>query len=309
MGLVSWFKDKSVVYSFDRTGFERHQAQFDPADVDLDLTGKTYLVTGANSGLGLALCHNLAARNATVKMLCRNETRGLAAAEAVMTENQNPNVEFIPLDLASFDSVRACAQRLAETPIDALIHNAGLLPQQRSLAEGYELTVTVHVLAPYLLTRLLESQFRTTRMIWVSSGGMYAKRFNLKTMLRTTGKYDGVAAYAMTKRAQVILSRELAKRYDPSECTVQSMHPGWAATPGVESSLPGFWKRMEHRLRTPEQGADTVLFLALAPKLAGDTGQFWFDRQPVTEYMVPGTQESKDQVRALLELCEAVLDR
>jgi NAD(P)-dependent dehydrogenase (short-subunit alcohol dehydrogenase family) len=134
---------------------------------------------------------------------------------------------------------------------------------------------------------------------------MYAKRLDVDAMLRHEGEYDGVAAYARTKRGQVVLSELWAEQLAAQETTVHAMHPGWAGTPGVERSLPRFWQRMQGRLRTPEEGADTIVWLAVAERAAASTGLFWLDREPVSTDLFPWTRESGRERARLWQLCES----
>lgn len=297
--------DASVYFSFDRTGFERHQRGFDPADLAADLSGQRYAVTGANSGLGLAVAQGLAAQGAEVILLCRSAERGRAAADQIRADTGSTTVRLVRCDLADFDSIDAAAAALGEAPLAGLVHNAGLLPGERTLTpQGHEVTVGVHLVGPLRLTTHLLPALRAApdaRMVWVSSGGMYSRRLSLEALASQAGPYDGVKAYAQTKRAQVVLSEILAARLAPA-IAVNAMHPGWAATPGVEQSLPGFFQFTRDRLRTPVQGADTALWLAAAPRLAGVTGQFWFDRRPARTEPLPFTATPADARAGLLPL-------
>ena len=151
------------------------------------------------------------------------------------------------------------------------------LTEMRSV-QGHELTLATNLLGHHLLTRLLWSRL-TGRMILVSSGGMYLSPLSTKELFATRfSKFDGVRRYALTKRAQVALTEVWAKKGAEQGLIVHSMHPGWVATPGVEHSF-GFWKRMEHRLRDPEGGADTVVWLSCATTPLNSSGLFWFDRE------------------------------
>ncbi|MCB9522525.1 MAG: SDR family NAD(P)-dependent oxidoreductase [Myxococcales bacterium] len=297
--------DQTVYFSFDRSGFERHQRRFDPADLAVDLAGRRYAVTGANSGLGLALSRGLAERGATVLMLCRDPARGAAAAQALRAERPRVKVRAVACDLTSPASVDRAAEALGEDPLHGLAHNAGLLPATRSLtADGHELTVAVHLVGPLRLTARLLPALRAAedaRVAWVSSGGMYPRRLDLDALARTAGPYDGVTAYADTKRAQVVLSELLAERLGP-EIAVNAMHPGWAATPGVETALPRFYRFTEGRLRTPAQGADTAVWLLAAARLRGVTGGFWFDRAPAATEPLPFTATRPEDRGRLLSL-------
>ena len=118
------------------------------------------------------------------------------------------------------------------------------------------------------------------------------------------GTYDGVVQYARTKRAQVVLNEIWPVRVRRKSVTFYCMHPGWADTPAVETSLPRFHRVMRPLLRTPEQGADTIIWLAMCERIAGETGRFWFDREPRRTHFVPWTRESGEERRRLWELCE-----
>jgi NAD(P)-dependent dehydrogenase (short-subunit alcohol dehydrogenase family) len=127
-------------------------------------------------------------------------------------------------------------------------------------------------------------------------------------MLNNDGPYDGVAAYAMTKRGQVVLSEMWAEKLRPQGTCVAAMHPGWAKTPAVERSLPRFWQRMQNRLRTPAEGADTIVWLAVSPAAMRDTGCCWFDRRPVPTHFAWWTKEKPGERTRLWEMCRAHAD-
>ena len=253
MGLLDALADKSILFSFDRSGYRRHARDFDPGDLDVSMGGKVCAVTGANSGLGFEVARGLAARQATVHMLCRNAERGEVARKTITDEHSKAEVHVHVVDLSSLDSIHRFADTFTAPSLDVLVHNAGLLPLERELTDsGLELTVATHLVGPFLLTQLFREKLNSGRVVFVSSGGMYAKRLDVGAMLSNEGDYDGVAAYAMTKRGQVVLAELLAEELASIGATVNSMHPGWAATRGVEHSLPRFWKMMRNRLRTPE---------------------------------------------------------
>jgi NAD(P)-dependent dehydrogenase (short-subunit alcohol dehydrogenase family) len=208
--VLSRVVDPFIVSSFDRTGFRIHSLTFRPEDLDVDLSNRRCVVTGANSGIGYETALALADLGAEVVLLCRNPERGEQAVERIRTQTGNARVLLEIVDMSNLASVRAAAARLAAAPVDVLVHNAGVLPDERiETPDGLELTFATHVVGPFLLTRLLRPNLERSpdaRVVWVSSGGMYTRRLNLSDPNWTERDYDGVLAYAETKRAQVILS-------------------------------------------------------------------------------------------------------
>ncbi|MEM9068821.1 MAG: SDR family NAD(P)-dependent oxidoreductase [Myxococcota bacterium] len=303
MGFLGSLLDRSIVFSFDKTGFRRHAKRFVPSDLDVDLRGQVCLVTGASSGLGVAVVRGLAERGAEVRMLCRNVSKG----EAVRAELPDAaNVVVDRIDLSDFASIRAFAESFPRDRVDVLVHNAGVLPDaQQTTADDLELTAATNLVGPFLLTHCLWPKLRHgARMVHVSSGGMYAEPLEVDALLSPPAPFDGVRAYARTKRAQVVLTKLLDAR---SPLRVSSMHPGWADTPGVASSLPRFYALTKVILRTPEEGADTIVWLAASPAASAPKGQFFFDRQPQPIHLSSKTHTSSDEERRLwTTLCALV---
>ncbi len=304
--------DPTIVLSFDRTGFAIHRLAFRDADLDVDLSARRCLVTGANSGIGFETALGLADLGAEVGVLCRSRERGEAAVVRIRERTGNQRVWPEVLDVSSMASVRAVAARLGGERVDVLVHNAGTLPDRRNeTAEGLELTLATHVVGPHLLTRLLRpalEQSPDARVIWVASGGMYARRLNVSDPNWTRRPYDGVLAYAETKRAQVVLAELWADMFRETSVVVNAMHPGWADTPSVRSSLPTFHRVMRAILRTPAEGADTVVWLAAAPCARAWTGRFFLDRTARRTHLVPFTRETEEERRALWQHCESWSD-
>lgn len=323
-GLLDGLLDASIVLSFDRTGFRRHARAFAEGELDVDLSGRTALVTGGNSGIGYATASALARLGATVILGCRDRGRGRAAAERIAAElgipagrparRSAPRVRAELLDVAEGASVRSLARRLAGRGLDLLVHNAGVLPDRREeTADGLERTLATNLAGPHLLTRLLLPGLEASggaRVVFVSSGGMYATRLDVAGLEPPPdGPFDGVAAYARTKRAEVVLAGLWAERVPARRVTFSSMHPGWADTPSVRTSLPRFWRVTRGILRTAEEGADTVVWLAASRAASGRSGLFWFDREPRTPWLLPGTRETQAERLALWEACERWADR
>jgi dehydrogenase/reductase SDR family member 12 len=299
--------DPTIFFSFDRTGYLIHRLRFDPSDLDVDMRGKVCLVTGANSGLGRATSLALAKLGADVWLLCRSADRGQRALSDIRRESRSDRVHLEVVDMASLASIRTFADRFREPHVDVLINNAGILPDRRvETDDGIELTWATNVVGPFLLTRLLLAKLEAApqaRVISVSSGGMYTQRLVLDDLNWTARRFDGVTAYAITKRAEVILTEMWAAHLANTPVTFNSVHPGWADTPAVQTSLPRFRRFMANRLRTPEQGADTIVWLAACPRAARETGRFWFDRAPRWTHYLPGTRETPETRRQLWQLC------
>lgn len=279
----------------------------------MDLAGNEYLVTGANSGIGYAAAKGFLERGGKVHMICRSKDRGEAARASLLQTTRQPEalVELHIVDMSSVRQIKAfCAafcrrcQKQGKR-LDCLVNNAGaLLNELQSTGEGFEASFALNTLGTYVLTNnllpalQLKDETYTTksdgqapaRVIVVSSGGMYTQPLDSKcarvqqaTFTDTIKtKWDGVAAYAVHKRQQAALTERWARIFKKRGSSVlfQSMHPGWVDTPGVETSLPGFYKHLNASLRSPEQGADTIVWLGASPAaLQEQAGGFYLDRQ------------------------------
>ena len=289
--------DPSIVFSFDRTGFNRHKQSFIHSDLDVDMTGRVCAVTGANSGLGKATAKAFAQRGAEVWMLCRNQERAEKARDELVDETGNAQIHVAIVDVGDLDSVRSFIESWRVTAVDVLVHNAGVLPNQRTDSpQGIETTLSINLVGPLALTAGLNKRLQAgkkPRIIWVSSGGMYSQKLRLDHLETPPGKFDGVKAYARTKRAMVVASARLANELKHTGIAVHCMHPGWANTKGVRDSIPGFWKVTRMILRSPEEGADTIVWLGVNDQAHDQSGLFWFDRQPRSTHLLPGTQATQ----------------
>jgi NAD(P)-dependent dehydrogenase (short-subunit alcohol dehydrogenase family) len=306
--LASAVLDPTILFSFDRTGFLLHRTQFRADDLAVDLSGRVCLVTGANSGLGQATATALARLGADVWLLCRDAERGEAALAEMRRATRSRRLHLELVDLARQSSVREFARRFTEPRVDVLVHNAAVLPDARATTEdGIELALATNLIGPFLLTQLLLPRLRlapAARVILVSSGGMYTQPLVVDELLAPRkGEFDGVAQYARTKRAEVVLAELWAERLNGTNMTVNSMHPGWADTPAVRTSLPRFHRVMRPLLRSAEEGADTIVWLAACPRIEGMTGLFWFDREPRRTHYVPWTRESAAERERLWQVC------
>ncbi len=210
--------------------------------------------------------------------------------------------------MSSLASVRAAVEQIVATEprLDVLIDNAGALYAERmQSADGIEATFAVLTVGPFVLIGGLMPLLRATgraRVVNVTSGGQYTQALDLDDLEGDSLPYSGPRSYARAKRAQVALMREWARRSAGTGVTVNAMHPGWADTPGIEASLPGFYRLMRPLLRTPAEGADTIIWLASAPEAAGLTGRLFLDRRARPFDRVPGTRLSAADRRRLWDL-------
>jgi dehydrogenase/reductase SDR family member 12 len=162
------------------------------------------------------------------------------------------------------------------------------------------------VLGPFVLTGGLMPMLERSedaRIVTVTSGGMYLQGLRLDDLQMEREPYRGTVAYARAKRAQVVLTRLWASRHRGTSVVAHAMHPGWADTPGIEGSLPGFRRVMRPLLRTPEQGVDTIAWLAAAPEVARWTGRLWLDRRPRPFDRLAKTRVTSEEARRLWDAC------
>lgn len=272
--------------------------------IDQDLSGKTIIITGASSGLGRAATFMLAERGASVIAVVRDEGKAAELVDVVCKYcGQGIRTELC--DLSSIRATLLLAQKLLAEgePVHALINNAGALYHERQLtSEGLEKSFALLLLSPFVLTETLMPLLSASgegRVVNVASGGMYTQAVHLDDLNHERERFDGSKAYARAKRALVDITRVWASTYADQPVLFHAMHPGWADTAGVVKSLPGFHKAMRSVLRSAEQGADTMVWLAVAKEAAECNGEFWLDRRVHTTAVFPGT-ESTPEVREKL---------
>lgn len=270
--------------------------------------GKVCLVTGANSGIGKATAMALAQRHAEVWLLCRNPERGNIARNDIIRETGNCNIHLAIVDMSDCSDIHTFAESIAPSRVDVLVHNAGVMPHEKNVTEdGNELTLATNLLGPFLLTEKLIPHLERSadgRVILVSSGGMYTQKLDLERMENPPEPFDGVVQYAQTKRAMVILGELWAERYQNKRITFASMHPGWVDTPALQKSMPRFQRLTQSVLRNADEGADTVIWLAVRDETIGRNGAFWFDRMEQSTYPLPWTREPSHIRQNLYSWCE-----
>lgn len=254
------------------------------------MVGKICLVTGATSGIGLVTARELARMGATVVLMARSRERGEATRAAIAAQTGNQRVELILADFASLASVRAGAAAMGERygHLDVLVNNAGIIAGERRLsADGYELTFAVNHLAPFLLTALLGEALRaagTARVVTVSSRAHMLGRGRFEDG-RAPGRYNAMQAYGESKLANVLFTYELARRLDGSGVSANCLHPGAVRT-GFGAGERGFFaaalRLAAPLMLSPEQGAQTSIFLTASPEVEGVTGKYFVKRRAQT---------------------------
>jgi dehydrogenase/reductase SDR family protein 12 len=304
--------EASVVGSFSKIGFSV-RSSLEHWQQPASMHDKTVLITGATSGIGLEAATQMASLGATVHFLARNGLKAERIRSDIIAVSGNVNIDFTVTDLSDIDGVRRTAAALQKKlpVLHVLVHNAGALSRNYEVASnGSEMTVASQLLGPFLLTNLLVPLLERAspgKVLTVSSGGMYTKRFDVERLEMSRDHYKGVTAYARAKRAQVVLTHEWARRVSRANVVFHALHPGWVDTPGVSSSLPKFHRYMRPLLRTPPQGADTIVWLAASPQSEHSSGEFWLDRHRRLEHKMPWTvpRNASDDQLQLWQWCDS----
>jgi NAD(P)-dependent dehydrogenase (short-subunit alcohol dehydrogenase family) len=281
------------------------------------MDGKTCVVTGASSGIGKATAAGLARLGASVVLVCRDRGRGEAALAEVQAAASSPasgtasppapdtasspasdtgsssgppagSARLEIADLSSMQQVRDLASRLSELDrIDVLVNNAGLIiGERRVTADGLEYTFALNHLAPFLLTTLLLGKLQASapaRVVTLSSGAHTRARLDLSDLQLEHG-YDDWRAYSNSKLANILFTRELARRLDGTGVTANCVHPGVVRTRFGRDCGPlmqfGIMLGSPF-MKSPASGADTVVYLASSPDVAGASGGYYVKRRPV----------------------------
>ncbi len=260
------------------------------------------LLTGANTGIGLVTARELARQGGQLFITCRNAGTGQAAVQRIRAESGNARVEALVLDLADFDSVRACAEDFLARglPLHLLVNNAGLAGQRGLTASGFELAFGVNHMGPFLFTHLLLDRLRASapaRIVTVASRAhTRASALDWNALRQRTRSLTGLPEYANSKLANVLFSAELGRRLGGSGVHTYALHPGVVAT-DVWRAVP--WPvrpLMKLRMITPEEGARTPLHCASSAEVAGETGLYYDRCRPRT----PSAQARDSELAAQL---------
>lgn len=297
------------IWRFTRFGYSGARKYWNPVSAYM---GKRHVViTGATSGLGLATAEVLASRGAELTLVARDAYKAKTVANGLTQRFGNLRIHVELADLSLMADVNALAERLLKKgqAIDALINNAGAIINSREeTSEGLEKSFALLLLSPFLLSERLRSLLKkaakangAARVVNVLSGGMYSQKIKVKDMESRQGVYSGSSAYAHAKRGLMLLTEQWATDWAADGIVVNAMHPGWADTPGVVSALPEFHRITKRVLRSPHEGADTIIWLASASEAAKVSGQFWLDRQPHSTHLLSCTRETSQERQIFLE--------
>ncbi|KAL7735421.1 hypothetical protein ACLKA6_019538 [Drosophila palustris] len=274
--------------------FLRKYMQGGKFEKQTDETGKVVIVTGSNTGIGKETVLELARRGATVYMACRDKKRAEEARLEIIKATSNQNIFFLELDLSSLQSIRKFVVdfKSKENKLDILINNAGVMRCPRMLTkDGFEMQLGVNHMGHFLLTILLLDMLKKSapsRIVNVSSRAHTRGEINIDDLNSEKSYHEGTA-YSQSKLANILFTRELARRLEGTGVTVNSLHPGVVATElGRHMKiLNNLFGRLVLRtllwplLKTPRSGAQTTLYAALDPDLNGVTGLYFSDCQPI----------------------------
>jgi NAD(P)-dependent dehydrogenase (short-subunit alcohol dehydrogenase family) len=256
-------------------------------NVNGGISGKVVLITGGTSGIGKAAATALAGMGANVVITGRNEERGKHALQEIREESGNEGVELMLADLAVQDEVRHLAEEFRERydRLDVLVNNAGLVLSERTeTPDGIETQLAINHLAPFLLTNLLLDLLKRSapsRIVTVSSDAHRWGKMDLDD-LQSTKRYRAFPVYGMTKLANIMFTYELAERLEGTGVTANCLHPGSVNTNFAVSSRSPFtllFRAFKPFMRSPEQGADTLVYLAASPEVEGMTDKYLVDRK------------------------------
>uniref|UniRef100_A0A673WKF2 Dehydrogenase/reductase 12-like a n=1 Tax=Salmo trutta TaxID=8032 RepID=A0A673WKF2_SALTR len=277
---------------FTRGAFLSAAKHFVEKDLEVSMAGRVFMITGANSGIGRATAMAIAKRGGTVHMVCRNKDKAEEARADIVKESGNKEIYVHILDLFETRKVWEFAEAFKRKykALNVLINNAGCIMSERDVnAEGLEKSFASNVMGPDSLTgeecRAKSGEFETQNpLITVSSGGMLVQKLRTGNLQTEIGRYDGTMVYAQHKRQQVVMTEQWAKTHSNVHFSV--MHPGWVDTPAVANAMPDFHQSMKDSLRTPEQGADTAVWLAISEAAATKpSGSFFQDRRMVSAHL------------------------
>lgn len=253
------------------------------------MQGRVCVITGASSGIGKATALQLATLGATVVLVCRNPERAEATRKEIREAARTDAIDVLLADLSAQAEIQRLAQDLlARYPrIHVLINNAGIINAKRSLTvDGIEAVFAVNHLAYFLLTHLLLERLSASGSARIINVASDAHQWGVLDFndLQNAHRYRSLRVYGQSKLCNILFTRELARRIAGTEVTANSMHPGGVAT-GLGWNN-GWWavliaKALRPFIRTPEQGADTIVYLATSTEFTGVSGKYFRDRREI----------------------------
>jgi NAD(P)-dependent dehydrogenase (short-subunit alcohol dehydrogenase family) len=249
------------------------------------MEGRVCVVTGATAGIGQAAATELARRGATVVLVARSAERAARTRDALVRAAGHDRVQVVLADLAAQAQVRAAAAEIIGrfTPVHVLVNGAAVYTRTRKGSpDGIELQLAVNHLAPFLLTNLLLDRLVASapaRVVALSSGAHFSAAPRWDDLQMARGRYRGFRQYANTKLYNLWTARELARRHPPTELTANAMHPGVVGTALLFGGFAPL-RLLKPFIRTPEEGARTVVYLASDPAAANVTGEYFKDDRP-----------------------------
>ncbi|GAB3857485.1 SDR family oxidoreductase [Nocardioides maradonensis] len=246
-----------------------------------ELSGKTFLVTGANTGIGKETVRNLAGRGARVVIAGRSEEKNRAAIREIAEDTGNTDLDWIPLDLGDLASVRAAAATFLASGerLDVLINNAGLAGKRGMTASGFELAFGTNHVGPFLLTELLRDRVAETgpgRIVNVASTGHYrAKGIDWDAVRKPSVTRTAFDEYCVSKLANVLHAQELGRRMAGTGVTTYSLHPGAIASDVWREVPPGLRQVMKLFMKSTADGAKTSVYCATSSDVGDATGRYY----------------------------------
>jgi NAD(P)-dependent dehydrogenase (short-subunit alcohol dehydrogenase family) len=247
--------------------------------------GKTVVITGATSGIGQVAAETLARQGARVVFTARDGARGRAMLDRLIRANPDAAHDWVEADLSTLAAMKSAGAALARkaSRIDVLINNAGAIFERREVTvDGLEKTFALNHMAYFLVTEGLRRRLAPDARIVSTASGVHGYGVVDFDDLQLTRRYSGMAAYARSKLCNILWTRELARRLEGTEVTANCLHPGGVRT-GFGDNNHGLIKALFGLARpfmlSPEQGADTLVYLASSPEVAGQTGGYWSRRR------------------------------
>lgn len=264
-----------------------------------DLAGRTFVVTGANTGIGKETARDLARRGGHVVLACRSEAKTRPVIDEIQAESPGAKLDFVALDLGDLTSVRACAAELLrrDQPIHVLINNAGLASVRGQTKDGFELAFGTNHLGHYLLTRLLLDRIKAAaapgspaRIVNVSSHSHYsAKTIDWDAVRKPSRSVTGLHEYEVSKLANVLFTTELARRLPAEQVTTYALHPGVIASDIWQRRVPRFLSALPRLfMKSTVDGARTSLYCATSPDLCSHSGRYYADSKEKRPSKVAG---------------------